>query len=117
MPKKKHATPPRYDLWRDELDSLFAQARKGTRYAFNVRNHNPKVKQHPLNRRRAESAALAMCAFERVGYGRGVEEASTIVRDFLCDLMHLCDREGIDFERAIYIASTNYAFELEEPEG
>ena len=41
------------------------------------------------------------------------DDVETLARDFLADLMHLLDQEGIDFERVIASAADHFQSEKE----
>ena len=60
------------------------------------------VSGEPENSQRAEWAENAMLSFaESVGQahsGQWDEDRDTVYSDFLADLMHLCDRDDIDFD-------------------
>ncbi len=61
------------------------------------------------NTRRAGFAMHAVHAFlQRV---RGDDEAA--IRDLLCDLMHLCDALGLDFDSEVEAGRVNYDTEVQ----
>lgn len=60
-----------------------------------------------MNDARASWAAAALLRFqEETG-----SEDETALTDLLCDLMHWCDRNGDEFERALQHARTHYEAE------
>lgn len=63
-----------------------------------------------MNADRAEWAATALHAFQTVN---GTDDED-ILGDLLCNLMHLSDREGYDFELALERARGHYAAECGE---
>lgn len=67
-----------------------------------------------INDRRAEWAGYALAAFmSQTGSDR-----ESAVTDLLCDLMHLADREGADFDSDLARARMHYSCETEdEPVG
>lgn len=66
---------------------------------------------------RAEWADEAVYAFAAVTHAADEEELDTLVGDLLCDLMHLCDRDGLDFAALLERAQTHYAAEVADEEG
>lgn len=42
------------------------------------------------------------------------EEAATFISDLLCDIQHLCRRDGLDFEAALGNARGNFEEECSE---
>ena len=75
--------------------------------------------QDPTNDDRAGWAAVGLGAFARVtNMDTAGEDNETILGDFLADLMHFCEREGIDFENTLTGARATFAEEkAEEGEG
>jgi hypothetical protein len=64
------------------------------------------------NDERAEWAAESIRTFARVTcMDTANEDDDTILGDLLCDLMHWCDREGIDFDAVLGAARENYGAE------
>lgn len=57
------------------------------------------------NAERAAWAHVAIRAFEGV---TGADDGIETVGDLLCDLMHWCDRHGVDFKDALASAQSNY---------
>jgi hypothetical protein len=68
---------------------------------------------HPVNNERADSAAAALASYGGGGdmVTGGALESLT---DFLSDLMHLCDREGIDFDHQLESARNHFNCEAGE---
>ena len=65
---------------------------------------------------RADRANAALDAWiAAAGEGGPASDPSTLA-DLLADLMHWCDREGIDFEDAWETAGINYAAEVDSDE-
>ena len=64
------------------------------------------------NNDRAEWAQTGLDAFAVEIGGRG-EPLAQNMGDLLADLMHLCDREGIDFKDVLRVAETHYTEETE----
>lgn len=67
-----------------------------------------------LNDDRAEWAQHALDQFAQLtgmDEGGGNEEDETVLGDLLADLMHWCDRHGVDFEAKLAGARANYAEE------
>lgn len=91
----------------------------------------------PTNEERAEWALMGLRAFaactgqlklrngkgkrcdtrqlERVLYDSDYDEdMGIIITDFLCDLMHFCDVEEVDFAQLLQNAEGHYQYELQE---
>ena len=70
----------------------------------------------PSNEQRAEWAYAAVEAFacktRQDSSGDLKHDLECVVSDLLCDLMHLSDRDGFDFDRAMNSAAGNYQEEL-----
>lgn len=68
------------------------------------------------NRDRAEWARTGLSAFlAEVGSNGDDRESFGIdVGDFLADLMHLCDLEGVDFDAALENGRWHYEYEVEQ---
>lgn len=69
----------------------------------------------PSNNDRAEWALSSLLKFaELTGLrsDRNHEELDTIVGDFLCNLRHLCSRDGLDFDNLV--ADSKHTFDVEE---
>lgn len=70
------------------------------------------------NGERANWAYLALERFARAtnqdNSGDLKHDRGTVVNDLLCDLMHLCDRDGLDFEDLVERARGHYQEELVE---
>lgn len=65
----------------------------------------------PTNDQRADWAAKALDVFAKdtgMRSSTNWEDADLIVSDFLADLMHMCDRDDIDFSTAIARAESHY---------
>lgn len=77
-----------------------------------LRKHRPRKQvdgvASPTNAKRAERAYRTLIAYEG---RRRVEMAPELVRDLISDLMHLCDREKIDFDNELGMAIINYSAE------
>ena len=39
------------------------------------------------------------------------EDPQTVISDMLCDAMHWCDRNNVDFDKALVDARANHSFE------
>jgi len=64
------------------------------------------------NRERAMWAAIGLEAF---GNSTGIsqeDEFDTVVGDFLADLMHLCDKNGVNFETLLEKGRNHYESEI-----
>lgn len=67
---------------------------------------------HPNNQTRANRAEAALEAWlAKSGEDGPITDPATLA-DLLADLMHWCDREGIDFDDARESAGLNYAAEV-----
>ena len=66
------------------------------------------------NRERAHHAYRALAGTVSSNPYVDREDHATSVSDFLADLMHFCDRFGVDFEAALMRAETHYLAELDE---
>lgn len=62
----------------------------------------------PDNTQRADWAGFAIAAFQSVT--RTDDEDA--VSDLLCNLMHYCDRNGLDFQAELSRAASNYEAEI-----
>lgn len=62
------------------------------------------------NQRRSNQASIALETYAEID---GADE-DCVLRDFLADLMHHCDRNGIDFEYELDIAIGHYRAEKAE---
>ena len=68
------------------------------------------------NHTRADWARNALMSFaEETGLVRSgdAEDLNLVMSDFLCDLLHLCDREDIDLEELLRKAEFNFREEQE----
>lgn len=66
---------------------------------------------------RADWAQSALNTFAEVtAMDTAGEDTETIIGDLLTNLMHLCKREGIDFQRKLTGAEINYDAECAEEE-
>ena len=65
------------------------------------------------NNVRAGWAFAALHTFMELS-NMGAEPLGTAVSDLLCDLMHLCDKEAIDFEARLKVARDHYREEVME---
>lgn len=70
-------------------------------------DHNARRDRH--NRDHAERAADAFNAYAEE---TAETDTATLFRDLLADLMHLADREGIDFPAALSMARGHHEAEL-----
>ena len=72
----------------------------------------PLATNEVTNDDRAEWAGEALRAFARktrqLKGDRWDDDLENVVGDLLCDLMHLCDRDGVDFARVLKNARGNY---------
>ena len=71
--------------------------------------------QEPTNNDRARWANTALSAFVNEVGDSGDED--TNIADLLCDLMHLCDAHGFDFERVLASGRIHYDAETTGAEG
>jgi hypothetical protein len=72
--------------------------------------------QANLGRASRAEAAILQYAIAK-GEARGLyTDTETIFTDFLADLMHFADREGLDLERCISMAALHYDAEKSGPE-
>jgi rhamnogalacturonyl hydrolase YesR len=67
------------------------------------------------NDERAQAARDAIEAYRRVKELDG-ESLGTVMQDFLCDLRHLCDREGLAYHGFDRAAHQTYLEEKHEEE-
>lgn len=67
----------------------------------------------PTNRDRAHWAEDALDHFARL-VGQEDEDLETNATDFLCDLLHLCDFENLDFDVILERAKGHYEEEWRE---
>lgn len=68
-----------------------------------------------LNNERADWAEAALDAFALVTrMDTAGEDYETILGDLLCDLMHWCDRNGVDFDVMLDVARMGYEDETTE---
>jgi len=76
----------------------------------------------PTNEDRAAWAELALDEFCLAVFGRDfadtakTEGADVPVGDLLCNMMHLCQRQGVDFQAMITRAEMHFEAEVEEEE-
>jgi hypothetical protein len=66
----------------------------------------------PTNERRAKWADKALTSFQR----ETLCDREDALPDLLCDLMHLANQEGWDFDKALHRARSNHEAEVAEPE-
>lgn len=71
---------------------------------------------HPMNKRRVASAKAGLSAYAKSTRGRTYrdlhpDDKPDLVGDILCDLMHACAAEDLDFERALASGRINYEYE------
>jgi len=64
------------------------------------------------NQDRAESAYKAVERFSDE-LGMADEDDETIMSDLLCNMMHFCDQQGVDFQDCLDRASRNYEVEFD----
>ncbi len=71
-----------------------------------------------MNNKRATWAQEAMEAVPAFSEMLAPEEGGpyTAVKDLLCDLMHFCDREGLEFDEALDAARDLYEGEVADDE-
>lgn len=70
---------------------------------------NTKPDPDGLNDDRAEWAQAALDAFADVtDMDIACEDGETVLGDLLTDLMHWCDRNGVDFQKKLAGAALNY---------
>ena len=63
------------------------------------------------NQDRAESACKAVERFSDA-LDMGDEDDDTRISDLLCNMMHFCDQQGVDFHDCLERASRNYETEI-----
>ena len=66
----------------------------------------------PTNERRAQWADKALAVFQNETRC----DQQDALPDLLCDLMHLADQQGIDFDKMLQRARYHYQAEVAEPE-
>lgn len=64
-----------------------------------------------MNDARAEWAGEALNIFRSITGA----ELDDLVSDFLCDLRHWCDRQGMDYNSASQLAEQHYLAEIGDP--
>lgn len=70
---------------------------------------------NPSNFQRAQWAEDAVEHFGRAtDMDTAGEDLETMTQDLLCNMMHLCDVEGFDFDRLLESARSCYQDELKE---
>jgi hypothetical protein len=70
----------------------------------------------PSNDERADWALAALAAFAaETGQAAARDGLREIVSDLLCNLQHLCAREGVDFKDALADGTGNHEFEVKHP--
>lgn len=67
-----------------------------------------------LNLKRAASAEKAVSRFAEIVNADDTRQA---IQDLVCDIGHLCDREGLDFQKIIVTAVGWWHAERIDPEG
>ena len=67
-----------------------------------------------LNLKRAASAEQAVAKFAEVVNADDTRQA---IQDLVCDIGHMCDREGLDFQKIIVTAVGWWNAERIDPEG
>lgn len=70
----------------------------------------------PSNRERADWASMALDDFADET-GMEDEDRKTQITDLLCNLMHFCDIEKIDWNRCVALAQDHYTEEVAEERG
>jgi hypothetical protein len=78
------------------------------------RTHSRKrvIHQEPTNEERADRAAAAVDQYKRCYYGAVYQpDAEELLGNFLTDVLHLCTREGWDFEERLESARLTHAEE------
>ena len=66
------------------------------------------------NAHRAVWARRALAAFQEETGLTDADGLDTVLTDLLCDLVHLCGQEGIEFERVLLRARTHYDAETRD---
>ena len=66
------------------------------------------------NKRRAERAGNAVAAYSNT---TAADETAHWVQDLVCDLGHLCDSEGLDFQQIVVTAVGWWHAERFDPDG
>lgn len=66
------------------------------------------------NEDRASAAARGMRAYAKSKYEPGAEDDKTIFGDMICDMLHLADLRGWDFDWMVATARSNHADEVAE---
>jgi hypothetical protein len=81
-----------------------------------TRTRKPKPTQYRDNLLRAQWAERALDQFAELTFGGRRfadlgEDQQTAVGDLLCNLQHLCQQYGLQFEDALHGARTHFAYE------
>ena len=66
------------------------------------------------NVRRAAWAREAVAAFQNETGQDDSDGLDTLLTDLLCDLLHLCDQEGLEFQSILLLAKTHYDAEARD---
>lgn len=70
---------------------------------------------NPLTEDRGSFALVVLYHFSSdVGCNLDDEGVHAVMSDVLADMMHLCDKNGIDFQSVIHAAENHYQAELKE---
>ncbi len=67
-----------------------------------------------LNHKRAICAEKAVAVFSEIVNADDTRQA---IQDLICDIGHLCDREGLDFQQVVVIAVGWWHAERIDPNG
>ncbi len=67
----------------------------------------------PNNISRASSAAIAIRAHSEA-VGTTKEDELTQVSDLICNLLHFCQQNGVEWGEALSAANSNYEYECDE---
>jgi len=74
-----------------------------------------KTKGELTNTDKAKFAEVAVKAYaEKTGLASPDEDEETKVSDLVADLMHYCDRTGVDWSTVMYRAHRHYGEEVKE---
>ncbi len=66
------------------------------------------------NAHRIASARRAVAAFQDEAGQDDSDGLDTVLTDLLCDLQHLCDNEGLVFERILLLAKMHHTAEVRD---
>ena len=81
------------------------------------RGHGPAGGSDRRNADRAGSARHALAKFRNETALEDADGLDTAMTDLLCDLLHLCDQEGLAFAHMLLLAMTHHDAEAREASG